>query len=158
MTAGEQIALEPALAHVFAQDFHHAAGARQIFIDRKRFSFQVLPVPVITSCKRFDAVSSGPKTRKFFDSKFASITAWRLAQHACGLGDCCSGSIDLYGKVAEARHGKRLRSKPPLAWGFIPMRNRPFWCDVGEFVSEASHPKSSSAGLVAAHPTSRRRS
>ena len=35
MAPGEEIAFEPALAHVFAQDFHHAAVRRKVLIGLK---------------------------------------------------------------------------------------------------------------------------
>ena len=64
---GEQVALEPALALVLAEHLQHAAGAGQVLVD---VGAEELGVPLLvgdvwnTDCRRFDAVSSGPKIRK----------------------------------------------------------------------------------------------
>ena len=77
VTAGKQISFEPALAHVLAQDFDHAAVAGQIFVDWKNRFQPLFFVASYNNSSRFDAVSSGPKTRKFFDSRLSFITSRR---------------------------------------------------------------------------------
>ena len=67
MAPGEQIAFEPALAHVLAEHFHHAAVRAKMCRPSARFpSMKILSVTSNRASRRFDAVSSGPKTRKFF--------------------------------------------------------------------------------------------
>ena len=62
--ARQQVALEPALAQVLGQDLHHSAvGARPSSVGFGLRS-QVRPVASKTAPSRFEAVSSGPKSRK----------------------------------------------------------------------------------------------
>ena len=65
VAAGEEVALEPALAEVLREDLHDpAARARAGRRAASVSAFQVLSVTSRTASSRFDAVSSGPNKRK----------------------------------------------------------------------------------------------
>ena len=134
MTAGEQIAFEPALAHVFAQHFHHAAGLRKVFIDGQRLGHPgSLPVPVITSCRRLEAVSSGPKTRKFFVSMLASITACSMwPRMRVDSTSSLPAALDLDGEIAEVGHLQRLQEQAAVGVGVHAHAQPALGRDVGE--------------------------
>ena len=63
VAAGEQVALEPALAEVLGQDLHHAAVGREVVVAvGRRSAIHARSVASNTAPSRFDAVSSGPKS------------------------------------------------------------------------------------------------
>ena len=77
--AGEQIAFEPALAHMLAQHFHHAAVGREVFVSRARSAAIQIAVgrprtPRRAGWRRF---RPGPTTRKFAASRFSLMTSRR---------------------------------------------------------------------------------
>ena len=79
MPAGEQVALQPALAVVLGQDLHHPAVAGQVLVDVGSIgSSQVLPVTSNTASSRLEAVSSGPNRRKLRGAAFGRD---HVAQH-----------------------------------------------------------------------------
>ena len=66
MPAGEQIAFEPALAHVLAEHFHDAAVGRRCIVGRAESSpVKTRSVASKSASSRLEAVSSGPTMRKF---------------------------------------------------------------------------------------------
>src|SRR5438874_12776090 len=56
VSSGEEVALEPALALMFAQHFHYTSGLRQIFVVRKR---RGVPLAVGRFEDRFQSVRNG---------------------------------------------------------------------------------------------------
>ena len=67
MPPGQQIAFEPALAGMLAEDLHDPAVGREMVVVVGRASprSQARSVTSNTAESRFDAVSSGPNRRKF---------------------------------------------------------------------------------------------
>ena len=72
MAAGQQIAFEPALAHVLAEHFHDAAVAREMLVGRQDLGLHSRSVASNTASSRLEAVSSGPNTRKLRAPRSAS--------------------------------------------------------------------------------------
>ena len=88
MPAGEQVALEPALALVLAEHLHHAAVGRDVIVagQRSRPS-DARSVTSKTRCQRFEAVSSGLKMRKLLRRRCSFMTSRRNSpMHARRLG------------------------------------------------------------------------
>ena len=79
MPAGQQIALQPALAGVFGEDLHHPAvrgpGARR---PGRVSACHALPLASKTACSRLEAVSSGPTS--------AEVAALRGVGHDLSRG------------------------------------------------------------------------
>ena len=84
MPPGEQVALEPALALVLAEHFHHASGwAREIRRSaRSRHPIGGWSLQRAAS-RPLESVSSGPKTRKFRCSSFSFATSRRKRPSTC---------------------------------------------------------------------------
>ena len=78
MPAGQQIALQPAL-HLVLESISHAAHPGEVVVDLgpEEFGVPLFVGDVETACRRFDAVSSGPKIRKFSGlSRTTSVSHW----------------------------------------------------------------------------------
>ena len=82
VAAGEQIAFEPALAHVLAENFHHAAVGGEIFVDGKRCGFPGFAGDFVEG---FEAVGSG-----FVGAEDAEI-AWCRGCTSSLRADICRG-------------------------------------------------------------------
>ena len=127
VAAGEQVAFEPALALVLAEHLHDPAVGGEVVVGRRR------PRPP-TACRsprrrpsrRFEAVSSGPKMRKFRWSSLSSITSRRnLPSVRVSSFIDAAGPGDVDGVVAEvgqaqvaeqdAAVGVRVGPHPALA-------------------------------------------
>ena len=129
MTPGQQIALQPALAQVLAEHLHHAAVRRHVVIRRQdRAPSTSRSVTSNNASSRFDAVSSGPNTRKF---RRLGVQPHHVAQELAG--DARRFGLDgarrrhRDGIVAEvgqcqvpqqqAAVGVRVRAHAPVALG-----------------------------------------
>ena len=78
--AGEQVAFEPALAQVLAEDLHHPAVGREVVVVGQDLApSQARSVTSKTRVQRFEAVSSGPKTRKL---RLVAVELHHVAQEA----------------------------------------------------------------------------
>ena len=64
MPARQQVALEPTLTEMFAQDLNDPAFTREMHILRQDVSIHTRSVTSNTAPRRFDVVSSGPTMRK----------------------------------------------------------------------------------------------
>ena len=126
MPAGQQVALEPALAGVLGQDLHHPAVGRQVLVDGRVASSQVLPVTSSSAFSRFDSVSSGPNTRKLPARRCPPHhVAQHRAEHPGRLRHPRPGRGHRHRVVAEVGHrqvaqqqpavGVRVRAQPPVA-------------------------------------------
>ena len=101
----EQVAFQPALAHVLAEHLHHAAVLRQMFIHRQdRFH----PLLVGRFVKRFQAVGS-----RLIRSKHAKVlgigiqvhhVAQQAAQNTRGFRIFSAGLRNLHRILAKVRH------------------------------------------------------
>ena len=122
--AGQQVALEPALAGVLGQDLHHPArGARCSSVVRISPA-NTLSVTSYTASSRLDAVSSGPKIRKLLGV---------VAHHVDEVRPPAPGSAR--GSTRPARSPRRrgrgspaaaaVVSRPPLACGLALIRRSP---------------------------------
>jgi hypothetical protein len=87
VAAGQQVALEPALALVLAEHLHHAAVGREVVVVGQVSASQARLVTSKTASSRLEAVSSGPKMRKFA-ARVGSFdhVAQEAPEHARGLG------------------------------------------------------------------------
>ena len=121
--AGQQVALQPALAQVLRQHLHHPAVRREVIIARQDLTLERRSVTSKTSPSRFDAVSSGPNSRNV--SGLAAITSrsqppsTRVAsRHAVpGLGHRDRVVPEVrQGQVAQQQPavGVRVRAHPPV--------------------------------------------
>ena len=145
--AGQQVAFEPALAHVLAQHLHHAAVRAR----RGRRS----------GGSRRSSSGSSPRTRRpavrgglvraedaeVPRRRFSFITSrrncpWtRVASAVDG-----AGLRHRDGVVAEVRHAAdRAAGRPPLACGLAPMRRSPCGRECGEFRNRACPSASNSS-------------
>ena len=100
--AGEQIAFEPALAHVLAEDFHDAAVGRDVVVDGNDFGGDSRLVTSNSGAQRLESVSSGETTRKFFASAFSFMTSRRktpMTRVDSALDD--AGLRHIHGVIAE---------------------------------------------------------
>ena len=78
VTAGEQVAFEPALALVLAEHLHDPAVGGQVVVGRDDFGLPLLVrSPRTRRSSRLEAVSSGPKIRKLRCSALSLITSRR---------------------------------------------------------------------------------
>ena len=75
VAAGEQVALQPALALVLAEHFHHAAVGGHVIVDGRIPAVEQRSVTSNTALQRLEAVSSGLKTRKLLLSQLSFITS-----------------------------------------------------------------------------------
>src|SRR5213594_660355 len=74
--AGEQITLQPPLTHMCSLKTSNTRPSRDKSSSvAKTGSIHSFWVTSYKASRRLDAVSSGPKTRKFRDSRFSSITS-----------------------------------------------------------------------------------
>ena len=106
MPAGQQVALEPALAEVLAEDLHHPAVRAEVVVGRPDAR---PPRPVgrlETAPRRFDAVSSGPKSRKFVRVR-AHDVAQEGPEHARRLA---AASRPAPGRRPRSRGSRAARS------------------------------------------------
>ena len=134
MPAGEQVALEPALAHVLAEHLHdapvagrgHRRSAAPLGQPRRSVTSNSAP-------RRLDAVSSGPKTRKL-SAGCASMTSRRNAPSTrVASASSVPGVPNVDGVVAEVGQGEvaqeqsavgvRVRAHPPVALGASAARS-----------------------------------
>ena len=128
MPAGQEVALQPALAGVLGEDLHAPGRAGP---DARRpagtRACHALPVAPYTAWSRLEAVSSGPTRRKSRRSPVSSITcAEQVAEDAGGLVErsrpaCRRGRRSAPG----AARGSSRSSRPPLACGLAPSRRSP---------------------------------
>ena len=77
MAPGEQVSLKPALAHVLAEHLHDAAIGLRSISTSSTSAIHSLPETSYTASSRFEAVSSGPNSRKFCWPRFSFITSRR---------------------------------------------------------------------------------
>ena len=117
--AGQQIALQPALALVLAEHLHDAAVRARGGRRRGRVSaIQARLVTSSTSCQRFELFSSGLKRRKFVLSRFSFMTSRRnLPMTRVDSAVVAPGAGHVDGVVAEvgqlagrAAAGRRWRA------------------------------------------------
>ena len=124
--AGQQVALEPALAEVLGEHLDHAAvrapGPRR---SARVSASQARSVTSKTSPSRFDAVSSGPKRRKFVGVARRSRRAGTRRARASPRSSVVPGCGHLDGVVAEVGQDEvaqelaavrvRVRAHPAVA-------------------------------------------
>ena len=91
MPSGEQIAFEPTEQRVLGEHLHDASVARKLAavgVLRQQVGHPGLLETSYSDCKRFDAVSSGPNTRKFVmllrmtsrrNAPSGLVFSWRIA-------------------------------------------------------------------------------
>jgi hypothetical protein len=77
MAPGEEVSFEPTLAQMFAQHLEHPAIGAEIDVHVFASAIHSLPDASKTASSRFDAVSSGPNSRKFRLSRLSFITSRR---------------------------------------------------------------------------------
>jgi len=77
VTAGEQVALQPALTLVLAEHLHDSAVARQVVVGGEQVRLPDAGVTSSTSCQRLEVNSSGLNRRKSFRPRFIFITSRR---------------------------------------------------------------------------------
>jgi len=104
VTSGEEIAFEPALAEMFAENFHHAAIGRKIFVGVHELLHKFLRRDFVDASRRLEAVSSGPNTRKFLWARLAFMTSRRnFPRTRVASASAVPGIGDFDGIVAEIR-------------------------------------------------------
>ena len=107
MTASEEITFEPSLAHVFAQDFHHATVFREIYVgfeDRLHKNFIghfIQGIQAIRGC-----LIRADHTEIFRIRVQTHHFAKQLSQGASGFKRLGSRLVDLESKIAKIRHGQ----------------------------------------------------
>ena len=122
---GQQVALEPPLAHVLGQHLHHPAPLGHVVVPRHDHALELLArSPRRRRSSRLDSVSSGPNSRKFC-RVVPDHVAQPGAEHPGGLRGRRAGRGDVHGVVAEvgqpqvaqeqAAVGVRVRAHPPVA-------------------------------------------
>jgi hypothetical protein len=146
--AGEQVALEPALALVLAEHLHHApVGARNSSFGTVAASHWRL-VDLEDGLEAVGERLVGPKTRKLRCSSFSFVTSRRKrpSTRACRRCPARPAPGTSTGVVAEIRHpqvaqqhaavGVRIRAHAPLALGR----------ELGQFRLQAPCSSNSSSG------------
>ena len=143
MPAGQQVALQPALAEVLAQHLHHAAVRREVVVARRRSRPpRSRSVASNTAPSRLDAVSSGPKSRKRLGVR-AHHVAQEAAEHARRLA-----------RARRPARARRRRSRgSPAARGRAAARRR--WR--AGWRPSAARPPGACASSVRDRPAVRRR-
>ena len=124
--AGEQVALEPALAEVLAEHLHHPAVGREVVVSGRTSPCQARSVTSNTAPRRLDAVSSGPNSAERVRVALDHV-AQEGAEHARRLARRAWPARHLDRVVAEvgqpqvrrssAAVGVRARAHPALALG-----------------------------------------
>ena len=114
-------------------------------------AIQVFLLASYTACSRFDAVSSGPKTRKlvglfFMTSRRNSPSGFVFSYIAVPR----EGTSTAYSRKSGSLSG--LRSSPPLACGLALIRRCPVGASARSFRHEPAVCVEQFLGLVAAHP------
>ena len=126
MPAGQQVALQPALAEVLGEHLHHPADRAQVLVRRGQISR--LPDagrwPRRRACSRLDAVSSGPNSRKL--SGLRRITSRsQVPEHPGRLGGRRRARARRRRSRGSRAAAGRAAAAPPLACGLALIRRSP---------------------------------
>jgi hypothetical protein len=112
MAPGEEIAFDPALAHVLAEDFHDAAVGGEMLVDRKNGG---LPRFAGDFEDGIEAIGGGfirTENAEIFRLEIAlHYVAEVAAEHAGGFRCGPAGSLDVDGEAAEGRKMQGLQEQ-----------------------------------------------
>ena len=142
--AGQQVALEPALAQVLAEDLHHAAVGREVLV-AGRISASRRSVTSNTAPRRLDAVSSGPKSRKFSGLR-AHHVAQERAEHARRLAAGAGPARHLDRVVAEVGQPQVAQQQPAVGVRVALIRRSPSGASAAARRAGAPSSSNSSSG------------
>ena len=100
--AGQQVALEPALAEVLGEHLHHAPVRAEVLVGRQRLGDPgPCPSPRRRAPSRFEAVSSGPKSRNVVAVPRDHVAQEARRARASPRSSSSPGCGDVDGVVAE---------------------------------------------------------
>ena len=127
MPAGQQIAFEPALAGDARSGSPSPGRRARVIVVGHRLRTRPVRWPRRRPARRLEAVSSGPKTRKFSLSAFSlHDVAQKCAHHRVASASTPPGVATCDGIVAEIRQLEIAhQAAPPLACGLAPIRRSP---------------------------------
>ena len=146
---GEQIALQPALAHMFAEHLDDAARLRKVLVNG-----QHLFHPFLAGSGDHVLEAIGGRLVRPEDAEVLLLLVGlhhamqELPQDARRFHILCAAAFDLDGKVAEVGHLQRLPAAGRRWRGrFMPMRRRPLGAISASSARKAPFSSKSSSGL-----------
>ena len=151
--AGQQIALEPALAEVLAQDLHHAAVGRQVVVPGLDLG---APRPVGHLEHVGQAIGGGLVRSEEPEVPAALVEPEHVAQvapeHAGGLAGRTRRRRDLHGVVAVVRQLEVARQEPAVGVRVCPHPALPGGGQRAELWAQGAALVEQLLGPVAPHP------
>ena len=153
MTAGEQVALKPALTHVFAEDFHDAAGLGKIFVDGESFCHPSLAGSGNGVAEAVGGGFVGAEDAEVFLVHVGLHDGMeQLAENAGRFDILLSAAFDLDGEVAEVGDLERFEQQAAVGVGIHAHAQTALGRNLGEVGAEVALVVEQFFGLVAAHP------
>ena len=116
MPAGQQIAFQPALAHVLAQHLHHAAIRRQMLVVWQNLRVPLRSVASNTAPSRFERGLIRAEDAEVLASPHCSLITSRRnrPEHASDLGLTVPGVGNIDRIIAEIRHVQILQQQSAI--------------------------------------------
>ena len=153
MAASEQIALEPALAAMLAEDFHHAAGLREVLVHRQCGGHPLLAGSGDHVLEAITGRLIGAKDAEVFLRLVGFHNAvQQLPQNARRFHVFLSAPFNLHRKLAEVGHLERLQQQSAVGMRVHAHATAAFGRNLRQLRAEGALLVEEFLGLVALHP------
>src|SRR5690348_1691964 len=153
MPTSKEITFEPALAHVFAQDFHYAAIWREVFVSIKQLLHEYFRGGFINCVKSIGGGLVGSKYAKIRGIQvcFHHI-AKKLSKYPRRFRLNCSGFGNVHGVRAKIRHRQIAKESSAIRMWVSSHSALAFWREIFQFLQQISLRIKKLFGFIAVQP------